>query len=123
MEDQLISIETAILAKEKGFQETNPTKHWVRRTLGDGIFPIESYSDNHKNYPAPTQSLLQRWLREKFDKQICIEPVGDSDGKTNGYFYVVITKSYSEANIESDTYLTYEEALEFGLQEALKCLK
>ncbi|WP_394749599.1 hypothetical protein [Spongiimicrobium salis] len=64
MKEQLISFETAKLAKEKGFNEV----------VIDNYGPMESilWKGQHKNselryleYSAPTQSSLQKWLRDK----------------------------------------------------------
>jgi hypothetical protein len=141
MKEQLISFETAKLAKEKGF---------------DGIcdylwnFPRSNKLETckHKNselnkdkawYSAPTQSLLQKWLREKhsihvyplmqrewsysedkleFEEYICmIFSLKDTPDKT--------ILPYVEA-LDFDCTIhesTYEKALEKGLQEALKLIK
>lgn len=99
MENQLISFETAKLAKEKGFREfccyayTNDGKYMYGNEIG---FYWKSYTI------SPTQSLLQRWLREKhniFMKNINVYKLEDLYGKT------------------------YEEVLEVDLQEALLLIK
>ena len=53
MTDTLVSFAAAILAKEKGFNE--PCSH--RYNVGA--------TSELNDLLAPTQSLLQRWLREK----------------------------------------------------------
>lgn len=81
MEDQLISFETAKLAKEKGFEEycfsyynlKGEIKHNYSEngssTDVDFRVDLEDLLDNFNRgipntYSAPTQSLLQKWLRE-----------------------------------------------------------
>ena len=124
MEDQLISFETAKLAKEKGF------------ILGIGWFgfnnkfyvsegaQIGMLCDNHRgeNPVACTQSLLQKWLREVHDIHIDIRTNTVSGG--NYFFYLFQTRApfytlfVSEKNSD-----TYEEALEYALKESLKLIK
>ena len=81
MEDQLISFETAKLAIEKGFNISVLNCYNENEELGDfedysivdfNSFPIVKGS-NMNMYSAPTQTLLQRWLREKHD--IHISPI------------------------------------------------
>jgi hypothetical protein len=67
MEEQLISYSTAVLAKEKGFDSKVYEFYLKDKKMlySDGnIFQKE----NHNVFPdiisAPTQSLLQKWLRD-----------------------------------------------------------
>lgn len=90
--DELVTYEVAKLAKEKGFpQDPNKNGHcemycWdgLRNIHSLGTFVVwymEEY--NHDNlYAAPSQSLLQRWLRKK--KNIHIEIVATACG----YFWI-----------------------------------
>jgi hypothetical protein len=119
MKEELISFETAKLARKKGF-------NWNTRRFysPDGRVDITMYSKNHnrpmsENYAIPTQSLLQKWLREKYHLHIQIIEY-DKDGS----LIIQITKN---SQLVYD-YMTsfdineYEEALEKGLQEALKLI-
>ena len=126
MEDTRINFETAKLAKEKGFpQETNrleipyynykgefkgDVSDWrIRRYLrGEDTSDIEFVS-------APTQSLLAKWLREEHN----IHLIAYKNINIDGYDWCYITTD-GITNINS--YKTYEEAYEIGLQEALKCI-
>ena len=144
--ETLISFDTAKLAKEKGFNI--PTYNYWHTSYKNKPFCTKGIDyDSDKNvkwdwnnnsgvgipspYPnkeekeqcsAPTQSLLQRWLREKHCLHIVIEH--DSDM----YYYVIqsVHKSLYIPTIDSSenglVYQTYEEALEKGLQEALKLI-
>lgn len=117
MEEQLISFETAKLAKIKGYQE------WTR----DSYTPYKSHaylcighsSINRSKYiAAPTQSLLQKWLREKHNIHTAILAceVPASEVK----YYIFKGKLKHEW---SDLFDTYEEALEKDLYEGLKLIK
>ena len=121
MEEQLISFETAVLAKEKGFKIPTPVMYkGNERSYGhnnewgidekrlDGEFPYR----NQQWYSIPTQSGLQKWLREKHN----IHLIAYKNINIDGYDWCFITTD-SITNINS--YKTYEEALEVGLQEAL----
>ena len=65
MKEQLISFSTAKLAKEKGFDNYDVANYYregINYALNNsGTSTIKEVG----NYPAPTQSLLQKWLREK----------------------------------------------------------
>ena len=123
MEDTRITFETAKLAKEKGFpQEPNKlkipyynykgefkgdVKDWLRKYLKkEDTSDVESVS-------APTQSLLAKWLREEHN----IHLIAYKNINIDGYDWCYITTD-GITNINS--YKTYEEAYEIGLQEALK---
>ena len=121
MEEQLISFETAVLAKEKGFKIPTPVMYkgneksyghnneWgIDEQRLDGKFPYR----NQQWYSIPTQSGLQKWLREKHN----IHLIAYKNINIDGYDWCFITTD-GITNINS--YKTYEEALEVGLQEAL----
>lgn len=131
MEDKLIEIETAKLAKEIGFDIMchfffNAGSRW--KLQEDNILRQCSDEDIIE---CPTQSLLQRWLREVHN--INVESNGlPNIGKYRCLFipmyitpkdyrktaYIGLNEYYGKIN-----YNTYEEALEAGLQEALKLIK
>lgn len=149
MEDTLISFETAKLAKEKGF-EPSVSNH-IYNEEGKLLSPIDhmglireqdciqDYFKIIKSYPnACTQSLLQKWLREVHNCFIDILPHKDGDSKNKQWkskkdvFWTVEVNYYGkifeiELTDESDFIQhfnnSYEEALEIGLQEALKLIK
>ena len=64
---------------------------------------------------APTQSLLAKWLREEHN----IHLIAYKNINIDGYDWCYITTD-GITNINS--YKTYEEAYEIGLQEALKLI-
>jgi hypothetical protein len=122
MEDQIISLETAKLAKEKGFGKWNGsrdnsiyvvTKYFHIKPKGynindwseDKVYNISGYdmnwTDNNQQIFtfAPTQSLLQRWLREVHKIHLVVQ-LGDG----------------------TRLYKTYEEAMEKGLKESFKLI-
>lgn len=146
MKEQLISFETAKLAWEKGFNEKcmnfyTAEEHPHRKIEGKKltrygssnyeIHPAKFYrnetlqnSDNDlfewlKGYTAPTQSLLQKWLREKHNTHLEITM---RDNKWVCWVYNLPFDDYLDTEIASTDGNSYEEALEKGLQEALKLI-
>lgn len=129
MTDELIGFEIAKLAKEKGFNENCD---WFYNKVGK-----KSYATHYDATPnnkldedtwfssgnifycsAPTQSLLQRWLREVHKCHISIAPY-TSKGKLM-FSYVV---QYSGICKSGDNFDTYELALEEGLKQGLNLIK
>lgn len=82
MKEQLVSFETAVLAKEKGFDEH--CNHYMEDTKEPYTNTDGSvYNNKDLDCPyfkegvgavcaAPTQSLLQKWLWEKHNLYVCV---------------------------------------------------
>ena len=126
MEDTRVTFETAKLAKEKGFfQETNrleiPYYNYKGEFKGDvSDWRIRKYirgedTSDIEFVSTPTQSLLAKWLREEHN----IHLIAYKNINIDGYDWCYITTD-GITNINS--YKTYEEAYEIGLQEALKLI-
>lgn len=117
MKDELIKLETAVLAKEKGFNGICIDAFMFRGQSIRTTRLRDWNSDDKEIYSAPTQSLLARWLREKHN--IYLE-----SALTFNRSYGFI--GYKGANPQS-SFVTddgsYEEALEYGLVEALNLIK
>jgi len=138
MYEQLITYKTAVLARAKGFDI--PVSEFFL------IEKEELYTDgdiielaNHNEFPdvisAPTQSVLQQWLRER---NIFLTIRVDSTFEPKFCYSLKWLKEYSDGTLDwlstnhqnytfngkggftySDLYYKYEEALEDGLYEAL----
>ena len=146
MQEQLISFETAKLAKEKGFDEAcawiyyNPPKIMYPLTKHSYIIKLD-YSTNGprkynfykkppkdgiERYHACNQALLQKWLREV--NNIFMNII--YDGNDEVFRVEIIKKNKDRTRIvffikDGDyrvEFNTYEEALETGLKEALKLI-
>lgn len=162
MKEQLITFETAKLAKERGFNipshsyyfedgefkefEINDTygyygvEYTVNRTefynnwndkmkttkQGDKCFGCDNNPKYLETFSAPIQSLLQKWLREVHNIHINGEVRWNNFNKKELIYEFWIkdmrevkpsTRVHTEPSI-----LSYEEALEKGLQEALKLI-
>ena len=117
MEEQLITFETAKLAKEKGFNISGNNIYENEELLCEVEF--KNWNNGTLCLLAPTQSLLQRWLREVRDIYININT------DNNKSFYSDVNEEYFYDGYRGKALIfkSYEEALEDGLQEALRLIK
>lgn len=129
MEEQLISFETAKLAKEKGFNEecysyftnTKEIKRIINFTISNDEIDCFSSKGFNSICLAPTQSLLQKWLREVYHIDVLVFHKHRLKGTTwTSEVHFNDHLRYTNHDYEND--YTYEEALEQALQEALKLI-
>lgn len=132
IKDELVTYEVAKLAREKGFNEgclyhysTNSELHANYNYNCDGVGLSDLRYDNDTLwYPnsevvAPSQSLLQRWLRE--EKGYYVYPFFDNDSERwtwvcrerTGNMWIPLV------DFEVRHFATYEPALEDGLKYVL----
>lgn len=115
MKEELVSFKTAKLAKEKGFTD------WSEK--GEMCL-IKSKNKTSSYLIFPTQSLLQKFIREKHSMDIVPIPsytkdttwsvqVEDFTNMENGFLLFDSKTEYS----------TYEEVIEEGLFQALKLIE
>ena len=143
MEDEIVSFETAMLLKEKGFNEPCSYYYEDDELYKLGYYHGEGTGFVRNNSPidgrflceemqctAPTQSLAQKWLRDNHN--MCVNPSLTSRWKGINYI-ITIDKVISDSEIEIafvvdsnnkeiKKYETYEEALEEGLINCLKSI-
>jgi hypothetical protein len=102
MQEELITKETAVLGESIGY-------------------PFYTYPN------VPTQSLLQKWLREVHDIDVFINRDGMFRKESYCIFIHDNIKNISRLRpLDNDVfsgYSTYEEALEVGLYQALLLIK
>jgi hypothetical protein len=151
MKEQLISLSLAKLAKEKGFNIFS--EYWYNGKEEEqsinypGDEALSDYFDytNNKNNPsiinilngsiylAPTQGLLQKWLREVHNIWINIytNNLDSNFTKNKPYDHWILSfrietlidnKFHSKLMVDGFAN-SYEEALEQGLIESLKLIK
>lgn len=118
MNEQLIQFKTAKLAKEKGW-DINCSNYYFGKAGILGNLGTKYTGLGTFEYEAPTQSLLQRWLREKHDIHIYIW----KNTLTHRFRLDSIYNCDVQQLTEDTEYDTYEQALEVGLQEGLKLIK
>lgn len=112
MEDQLIKFETAKLAKEKGFTQD---KHFYPKYSNDNFLEYVNFKDG---ISAPTQSLLQKWLREIHKIYASVQPVIYTGDEVASYYQPLL----ANCSVGKERYKTYEDALEIALFEGLKLI-
>ena len=142
MEDEIVSLETAMLLKEKGFNE--PCSHYYEDNdlyklgyyHGEGTGFVRNNSPIDGRFlcekmqcTAPTQSLAQKWLRETRNITFNASPHSN-----NGEIIYIVTikilskNKYIDFNVMMDTsskaivFDTYEDAIESGLKYCLKSI-
>lgn len=117
MNEQLVTFKTAKLAKENKFREYCTSFFYSDEKPGYSCF---GNSNRRKVIARPTQSLLQKWLRENHNIVLWVMPVNyNTRYMVKGVIRHGILEHELIVNEWKDT---YEEALEFGLQEALKLI-
>ena len=135
MKEQLISLETAKLAKEKGFNLFSqgwygtddpsygkPNKFIERTYALWSEIGEEDSQEGTEIYSAPTQTLLQKWLREFHMIDVQSIPLVSLDKTKVTYVYEIL--KLDEEELKSRRVLVmnlnFEEALEKGLNQALE---
>ncbi len=122
MKEQLISFKLAKLAKEKGFILDDELDQYRYNKEGILIQWNELDSIN-----APTQSLLQKWIREIHN--IFISTDVFNQNFTNKLFYCYNIRILNKDGkvvifkFSANSYNSYEKVLEEALEEALKLIK
>ena len=112
--EQHCELRTCELAKQAGFDwET----HYVYETdqkkieiFGNGLVPYQGQAE--EQLPAPTQAVLQRWLREVKKVQVYVT----YSAQYKQYYYWVTFDYFNGAKGSAND---YESALEAGLQKCL----
>lgn len=122
--EEICTYEVCKLAKEKGFPQDGHHKYY--EFGGSRLFTPTYKGAWYRNSPipntcvaAPTQSLLQRWLREEKKIDIAIVPL------FSGVYSYIVYNIHCRDNRVVNTnagYATYELALEDALKYALENL-
>lgn len=130
LKEDLITFETAKLAHKASFTFKGRTHDWLSTTLPyheDGKRNID-FTYKGELYPAPTQTLLKKWLRKKHNLLVEVNYRTFGVVSGNGYFYMVERKNKTKSMnnyIGKTTFEGFEEeeeALEVGLQVGLKII-
>jgi len=129
MELQLVSKQTAILAKELGFEHGPTIEHFGwnhKKHLVEGVnwkFKDLDEIMSLSEVSAPTQELLAKWLRDTH--QISVEVL--FNGSESFYYWIKeikpFGKEWDSTTEEIYGWKNYESALEAGLLKTLNILK
>jgi len=145
MKEELVTFKVALLAKDKGFENTEWSKlgrnyyNHKGEVNGNCIELVKAVcrkedTEEFRTIDAPTQSLLQRWLREEHNIFINI---GIDQTTYPKYCYQISRFIGNPKDLSAEEwdwedippssdwglYRTYEQALEKGLLKALKLIK
>jgi hypothetical protein len=129
--EQFIEPKTAELAKQAGFDWECEYRYIAEPNHKEPLFvPKPLGNGSSHTSPAPTQSVLQRWLRET--KNIHIQIMFDNSINVNKYYVIIKTKdNYLNVSIKdifhnflmSDNHISYFDTFEDALEAAeQKCL-
>ena len=124
--EEICTYEVCKLAKKKGFDWI--CLHYFRTKNKDlfRVFPCEDWSNIEDRINAPTQSLLQRWLRE--EKGVVVEVMCLPTTRTNSKYeykrniFWGSDGHYIEGEYGDEIFDTYELALEDAELYVLKNL-
>lgn len=119
-EDDFISLETAILCKQKGI--SIPYTNYAYSSNGDTLFRIwekreKSERDWKNKIPAYKLHVLQKWLREVHKIEIAVQWFD------KGYIKAVKKHPFKANTYRMETWSSYEDALEAALFEALNLIQ
>lgn len=127
--DEIVTYEVAMLAKYRGFNVATEMYYHIHRYKDESQASLESTGCGRRFYnstntyrcAAPTQSLLQRWLRE--EKGYYVYPFFDNEELK--WTYVVREKTgdmWIPLIGETPYYDCFDESMENALKFALKNL-
>lgn len=132
IQEEICTYEVAKLAREKGFPQDPDKNDHCLMYCWDGlrnihplavwiVWEMEEY-DHENLYAAPTQSLLQRWLRE--EKGYYVYPFFDNESRRWTWVCreLTVDKWIPLLDFEERYFGTYELALEDALKYALEKL-
>lgn len=137
MTEEIIKYETAKLAREKGFKILVADAYFTANDNGEITLGLSNFDEPiYGEIKAPTQSLLQRWLRETHN--IDVDVVRDSEVHYQDEIRWIVkvsnwndirVKNFSIAQLKfpdashHTDFKSYEEALEKGLTEGLNFIQ
>ena len=132
MRDDVILFETAKLARDKGFKVPCDGRYYWEHKWQLSLMGTVKCTNNSDlkdrakvSYCAPTQSLIQKWLRDEHRIYVTVSSI--EDGEVILFDYSIKQKSqifgFSEILTKLEEFKTYEEALEVGIEKALNLIK
>lgn len=121
IKEDYVSFEVAKLLKEKGFNGEWHKYYW-------GYFPGKefltegSFSPEY-DYPAPTQQMAMKWLRETTNYELNVFCSEVDKNFKRGYSYDIFNVvDAEEKSHQEHGFNTYEDAVEAALEYVLKNL-
>lgn len=118
MKEEIVKYATAKLAKEKGFDIECSIYYAENGKLYTRLGLSAEGIKVAKTVKAPTQSLLQRWLREIYNIDLWF---GELDSPNKYHVEDIVRRNTVIGSVFGGS-KSYEEALERGLVEALNLI-
>jgi len=119
----MISLETAKIAKEKGFNETTDFFYSPKY---NGDYPVngngcDRWNEGNNAYAAPKQSQLEEWFRTKHNIYLSIRPERSNFVNNNELVFVVYLHRNTEDKLIQLDALSlsqeYDKVKEIALKE------
>ena len=121
IEESYVSFDTAKMLKEAGFDEVCRSAYYATR---NSAVMYERNSMLSSGYISrPTQALAARWLREKHKIHVGADMAYSKLVAGKWIYQIRFTDSIGNPYKCVGWFNNYEEALEAGLQEAIKLIK
>lgn len=127
MTEELVTLETAKLLKEKGFNEYCENVIDNNGVLRKTLYRTNNYLPK-VCYSRPTQTIVAKWLRERHEINVSVlrmtERYGGAVAEHNllKYFYHIQIPNRQSIVDVGIYYFTYEEAFEAGIKKALSLI-
>lgn len=127
IEESYVSFDTARMLKEAGF-EANLKTRYVEEEKDEWAFWESGTKRSDYNYfddtiACPTQALAARWLREKHKIHVGADMAYSKLVAEKWIYQIRFTDSIGNPYKSVGWFNDYEEALEAGLQEAIKLIR
>ncbi len=127
---EIVKYQTANLAKTKGFIKNSAFYYELEGGecfLNTAHNRIDLIPDHY--IPAPSQTTLQKWLRDEHNIEVYVMVNYYHKGEKLGYYYKIskfdvhnVHDGQTYNDDENRNFLTFEQALEVGLFKALNLI-
>lgn len=122
IQEKIVTYEVAKLASEAGFKSFTRSYYMIGDKEPFFVGEAKNWNAHSDRYSAPTQSLLQKWLRKNKEIHIVVS-IKARGGETYWYYELLALGFFMQwldgESMFSQQYRSYEEALEAGLKRAL----
>lgn len=122
IEEQFISFDTAKMLKEAGFDAPCYVQYSDIGVQWDMSYP-ENFNEDDWGDSCPTQALAARWLREIHKLHVFAKRIYEYALDKFSWGYYIQSSNYEYCKNFEIGFDKYEQALEAGLQEAVKLIK
>lgn len=124
MKQDYISFDTAMLSKDNDYIENTYNFYKIK---DEEDIVHDGFSNNiffqEVRVAAPTQSVLQKWLRKNHNIEILVTRPYNSSGEPFWSFEVYYNGIIVNSIVNKTEFKSYEESLEVGLRFGLNLIK